>query len=175
MTTTTMTTDRLPAMAAETSDEVYAGGPVEVRFPVETSVPPWAHARRDVVEVEAVGPGGVVTLELPIEDARAWSAETFAAVSRAYREATGDPHALTDAELAELPDPNRYHRSRSTLVQGTQAEPAQVRFHIALTIAGQALSTSMLTEAIIDTLLHRFNTIEVLIDDGTPITGTVEH
>lgn len=170
MATTTMSW--MPAMAAEVPEEVYAGGPVEIRFPVETAVPPWAHARREVVEVEAVGPGGVVTLELPIEDARAWSAEVFGVVSRAYREATGDPHALTDAELAELPDPNRYHRGRSTLVQGTQAEPAQVRFHIALTIAGQALSTSMLAEAIIDTLLHRFNTIEVLVDDGTPIAGT---
>jgi hypothetical protein len=41
-------------------------------------------------------------LELEAEGARLWAAELFAAVSIAYREATGDRSALDDGEIAGL-------------------------------------------------------------------------
>jgi hypothetical protein len=53
--------------------------------------------------------------------ARSWAGELYEAVSVAHREATGDPHALTDLELSSL-----------------QEHPARIRFHLALDIEASA-------------------------------------
>ena len=44
---------------------------------------------------------------VPLAEARSWAADVYAAVTIAYREATDDPTALTDYELAAMPDPGR--------------------------------------------------------------------
>lgn len=121
----------------------------------------------------ALDPAGVATLVLPVDDAREWAGGLFASVSVAYREATGDPHALTDAELAALPPADRYMRGGGTVVHGTPHQPAQVRFRIALTLQGQVLATATLAEAIIEALTERFWPLDVRVDDGTPIAGSV--
>ena len=118
----------------------------------------------------ALDPAGVATLVLDTDQAREWAGGLFAAVSVAYREATGDPHALTDHELACLPDPSRYVRGGGSVVHGT-CEPAQVRFTIALTVQGQVLDTAALAEAIVETLSDRFRPVDVRVDAGTPISG----
>lgn len=77
----------------------------DIRFAVDTEEVPLCYpegcrpaAERIVVEI--AGPHLLVTLVLPTETAREWAGELFAGVSLAYREATGDPHAMSDEELA---------------------------------------------------------------------------
>ena len=149
--------------------------PVELRVGVDTAEAALGYddgAGRLAVDI-ALQPAGVATLVLDVDQARAWAGGLFAAVSVAYREATGDPHALTDHELAALPSPDRYTRSGGTVVHGTPCQPAQVRFTIALTVQGQVLNTAALAEAIVETLTDRFRPVDVRVDAGTPITGTV--
>jgi len=67
---------------------------VELRFTVDATEAPLVYP--DAVEdlaVELAGPGQRATLVLPIDKARSWAGELFA-VAVAYREATGNPHAL---------------------------------------------------------------------------------
>ena len=45
------------------------------------------------------------TIIIPMEEARVWAADLFAAVTIAYREHTGD--GMSDYELATMPDPGR--------------------------------------------------------------------
>ena len=61
------------------------------------------------IELRITGPDSAVeaVIVVPIEDARAWAADVYAAVTIAYRDHTADPQALTDHELAALPDPGR--------------------------------------------------------------------
>lgn len=61
------------------------------------------------IEVNITGYGRPVeaTIVIPLDDARAWAADLYAAVTIAYREHTGDPQAMSDHELAALPDPGR--------------------------------------------------------------------
>lgn len=70
---------------------------------------PMAAVFGDQVSI-AVGDDTVINCELqvPLERAREWAGELFGAVSVAYREATGDPHALSDQELALLPPADAY-------------------------------------------------------------------
>jgi hypothetical protein len=59
------------------------------------------------VEVNITGYGRPVeaTIMIPLDEARAWAADLYAAVTIACREHTGD--GLSDYELASMPDPGR--------------------------------------------------------------------
>lgn len=61
------------------------------------------------VEVHVTPPDSLVeaVIVVPLDEARAWAADVYAAVTIAHREHTGDPTALTDHDLAALPDPGR--------------------------------------------------------------------
>lgn len=120
----------------------------------------------------ALAGGGYANLVLPVDGARAWAGELFGAVTVAHREATGDPHALTDAELAELPDPEGYEPASTLALAGTEAEPARMRFVIALTVEGRFLHDADLRAAIVEDLTARFNTAHVAVTNGQAVTGT---
>jgi hypothetical protein len=146
---------------------------LELRLPVDVSEPPLGYDDFDgnlAVEVMLAG-GGYTNLVLPVDGARAWAGELFAAVTTAHREATGDPHGLTDRELAELPDPNAYEPASTLALAGTEAEPARMRFVIALTIQGQFLHDADLRAAIVENLLGRFNTVHVAVTNGQAVAG----
>ncbi|MGH9267129.1 MAG: hypothetical protein ACRD0D_03025 [Acidimicrobiales bacterium] len=115
--------------------------------------------------------GGYANLILPVDGARAWAGELFGAITVAHREATGDPHALTDLDLAELPDPNSYEPASTLALAGTEAEPARMRFVIALTIQGQVLHDADLRAAIVEDLTARFNTVQVAVSNGQAVAG----
>lgn len=112
---------------------------VELRFAVDADEAPLVYPEAawpdpdhhvELLAVELAGPGLLATLTLPINQARSWAAELFSAVSVAYREATGDPHALADYELASLPDPDAYDPGPGRLVEGDDEHPTRVRFHL---------------------------------------------
>jgi len=153
---------------------------VELRFAVDAAEAPLAYPAltypepeaADQIEVELSGPGVLATLVLPIATARSWAGELFAAVSVAYREATGDPHALTDFELASLPPADGYDPGPGVLVVGDNDDiPACVRFHIAVDIAGHCLSTADLRAGLVDHLAERFNVTRVAVSAGEPVAG----
>jgi hypothetical protein len=99
--------------AGAVSPELTPATVVELRFAVDATEAPLAYPQLtypdpdvvDHLEVELAGPGLLATLVVPVADARSWAGELFSAISVAYREATGDPHALSDFELASLGDP----------------------------------------------------------------------
>ncbi len=66
-------------------------------------------ANTNEIEVHVTQPDSVVeaVIVVPLDEARAWAADVYAAVTIAYREHTDDPTALTDHELASMPDPGR--------------------------------------------------------------------
>lgn len=68
----------------------------------------WVANDREV-EVRVTQPDSAVeaVIVVPLAEARSWAADVYAAVTIAYREHTGDPHALSDWELAAMPDPGR--------------------------------------------------------------------
>jgi len=68
---------------------------------------PDAWVNGDDIEINITGYGRPVeaTIVIPLDQARAWAADVYAAVTIAYREHTGD--GMTDHELATLPDPGR--------------------------------------------------------------------
>lgn len=101
-----------------------------------------------------------------------WAGDLFGAVTVAHREATGDPHALTDAELAGMPDPHAYQPAVTLSLAGTEAEPARMRFTIAVEICGQRLCDAFLREAIVEHLLARFTTATVAVSNGQAVAGT---
>ncbi|MGH9269017.1 MAG: hypothetical protein ACRD0D_12685 [Acidimicrobiales bacterium] len=146
---------------------------LELRLPVDVDEAPLGYDDYGgtlAVEVMLAG-GGYANLILPVDGARAWAGELFAAVTVAHREATGDPHALTDLELAELGDPNSYEPASTLALAGTEAEPAQMRFVIALTIQGQVLHDADLRAAIVEDLTARFNTVHVAVSNGQSVAG----
>ncbi len=49
--------------------------------------------------------------------------------------------------------------------------PAQVRFHIAVDIAGLCLSTADLRAALVEHLTGRFNFARVAVSAGEPVAG----
>lgn len=148
---------------------------VEVRVPVDATEAPnvfeddWPDASQLAVEV--AGPGVLATLVVPTQLARGWAGELFAAVSVAYREITGDPHALSDDELASLPPVESYQPGPGLLLAGDEASPAQARFHVQLDIEGEFLSTGGLRAAIVEALTERFNVARVAVSAGAPIAG----
>jgi len=157
------------------SDAIPAS--VEVRFRIEPSEPPLAYpvltADRTVadLDVELVGPGVLATITLPLGQARAWAGELFSAVSVAYREETGDPYALTDAELGALDDPDAYDPGPGMLVVAAVGQPAGVRFHLVVDIQGDCLSSSDLRAGLVDQLAGRFNTTRIAVSDGQILAG----
>jgi hypothetical protein len=152
---------------------------VELRFAVDATEAPLAYPMVsypdqavEQLEVELAGPGVLATLVVPIATARSWAGELFAAVSVAYREATGDPHALTDVELAGLGDPEGYDPGPGVLVVGDSDDtPARVRFHLVVDIAGRCLSTADLRAGLVDHLAGRFNVTHLAVSAGQPIAG----
>jgi len=146
---------------------------LELRLPVEVTEAPLGyddHGGTLAIEVMLAG-GGYANLILPVDGARAWAGELFAAVTVAHREATGDPHALTDAELAELPHPDAYQPASTLGLAGTDTEPARMRFVIALTIEGLSLHDADLRAAIVEDLTARFNTVAVAVTNGQRLDG----
>jgi len=153
---------------------------VELRFAVDATEAPLAYpvvgypdpGVAEQLEVEVAGPGLFATLILPIGEARSWAGELFGAVSVAYREATGDPHALTDFELASLGDPDGYDPGPGLLVVGQDDNtPARVRFHVAVDIAGHCLSTADLRAALVEALGEQFNLAHIAVSAGEPVAG----
>lgn len=149
---------------------------VELRIPIDAAEAPIAF--EDSVPdptdlaVEMAGPAGLLaTLVVPIAQAREWAAELFAAVSVAYREVTGDPHALTDSELASLPPADGYNPGPGVMLCGDETSPARARFHVAVDIEAEFLSTGGLRAAIVDALAERFNTTRVAVSAGEPLAG----
>lgn len=121
--------------------------------------------------VELSGPGLLATLVVPTAQAREWAAELFAAVSVAYREITGDPHALTDDELATLPAADDYNPGAGVMLAGDESAPARARFHVLVDIEAEFLSTGGLRAAIVEALTERFNTTRVAVSVGEPLAG----
>lgn len=120
------------------------------------------------------GPAGLLaTLVLPIDQAREWAGELFQAVSVAYREVTGDPHALTDLELSSLPLVDEYNPGAGLIVHGDEREPARARFHLEVEIEAEFLSTGGLRAALVEAITERFNTTKVAVSAGEAITGTI--
>jgi hypothetical protein len=151
---------------------------VELRIPVDASEAPiafddtWPDATD--LAVELAGPAGLLaTLVLPISQARQWAGELFAAVSVAYWEATGDPHALADFELANLPPADEYQPGPGLIVHGNEANPARARFHVEVEIEAEFLSTAGLRAALVEALTERFNTTRVAVSAGEATAGTV--
>lgn len=148
---------------------------VEVRIPVDAVEAPnvfeddWPDASR--LAVELAGPGVLATLVVPTADARQWAGELFAAISGAYREVTGDPHALSDDELAGLPAADAYQPGAGLLLAGDECSPARARFHVSLDIEAEFLSTGGLRAAIVEALCERFNVARVGVSAGEPIAG----
>lgn len=153
--------------------------PIEVRFTVDPTETPlaypaaaWPDGRVADLDVELAGPGVVAALTVPLAGARAWAGELFSAVSVAYWEVTGDPHALTDLELASLPDSDAYDPPAGVLVHGEDDDSrAQVRFYLAVDIQGRSLSTADLRAALVDHLSARFNISRVAVSKGDVIAG----
>lgn len=149
-------------------------GVIDIRVPIDAGEAPYGYDDLDgrlAVEIALAG-GGILTLVLPIDQARTWAGDLFAAVAVAYRETTADPHALTDVELAELGDPNGYDPGPGPLVTGDDHGPARVRFQALVDIEGACLNTPSLRTDIVEALA-RFNTTRVAVSTGEPLAGTV--
>jgi hypothetical protein len=150
----------------------------ELRIPVDATEAPIAFEDRfpeaTDLAVEVARPAGLLaTLVLPISDAREWAAELFQAVSVAYREATGDPHAMSDSELASLPPADEYNPGAGLIVHGNDDSPARARFHIDVEIEAEFLSTGGLRAGLVEALVERFNTTRVAVSEGQATAGTV--
>jgi hypothetical protein len=153
--------------------------PGELRFSVDADEPPLAYpddpwptpADAEALAVQVAGPGLRATLVLPMDAARWWAGELYAAVSVAYRQATGDPHALSDEELAALPPAESYAPGPGLLVEGEGATPARVRFHIALDVEGAMVNTEAWRAALVEMLLDRFGLAGVAVSAGEPLAG----
>lgn len=161
-----MTTGERTAMAAERL--------IELRLPLDAAEAPLGYEDHDgtlAVEVALAG-GGYATLLLATDAARSWAGALFDAVAVAHREATGDPHALSDLEIAFLPDATAYDPGPGVVVVGADdASLARVRFHVALEIEGRCLSTATLRAAVVEALTARFNTTRVAVSSGEPLAG----
>ncbi|MGH9283864.1 MAG: hypothetical protein ACRD0S_13120 [Acidimicrobiales bacterium] len=147
--------------------------PIELRLPVDAGEAPLGYHDHDghlAVEIALAG-GGYATVVVATDGARTWAAELFDAVAVAHREATGDPHALSDLEIAFLPDPDAYDPGPGLVVTEDEAGPARVRFHVALDIEGRHLHCASLRAALVESLAARFNTTRVAVSAGTPLAG----
>jgi hypothetical protein len=150
----------------------------ELRIPIDVTEAPIAYQDTWIdatdLAVDMTGPAGLLaTLVLPIQHAREWAAELFAAVSVAYREITGDPHAMTDFELASLPPADEYHPGPGLIVHGDDTSPARARFHVDVEIEAEFLSTAGLRAALVEALTERFNVTKVAVSSGEPTAGSL--
>lgn len=148
---------------------------IELRLPIDVGEEPLGYDDHDgclAVEVLLAG-GGYLTLVLPAEGARAWAGELFGAVTIAHREATGDPHALTDLELADLGDPEGYDPEPGLFLRGgSDGQPARLQFHVLVDVQGQVLSAGHLRAAIVACLTENLNAAHVAVTAGEPVAGT---
>jgi len=89
--------------------------PAETAAPVTTTTIifvtaeglPAAWVNGNDIEVNITGYNRPVeaTIVIPLDEARAWAADLYAAITIAHREHTGD--GMTDYELVTMPDPGR--------------------------------------------------------------------
>jgi len=86
-----------------------AGPPKAIIYVTAEGLPDAWVANANEIEVHVTSPGSVVeaVIVVPLAEARSWAADVYAAVTIAYREHTDDPTALSDFELAAMPDPGR--------------------------------------------------------------------
>jgi hypothetical protein len=150
----------------------------ELRIPIDATEAPIAfedtYPDATDMAVEVAGPAGLLaTLVLPIAEARSWAGELFSAVSVAYREVTGDPHALTDFELSSLPPADSYDPGPGVMVYGDENSPARARFHVDVEIQGEFLSTGGLRAALVEALTERFNVARIAVSAGEPTGGSI--
>ena len=150
--------------------------PTEMRFQVDADEAPLCypdgHLDPENLAVEIAGPAVLATLVVPLERAREWAGELFGAVSVAYRELTGDPHALCDSEIAGLVKVG-YDPPFGILVSGDEGSPARVRFTVSFDVLGISLSTGRLRAAIVTALQENFQSDHISVSEGQPITGIV--
>ncbi|MGH9170163.1 MAG: hypothetical protein ACRD0Z_04755 [Acidimicrobiales bacterium] len=150
--------------------------PAELRFHVDADEAPLcypdSHREPENLAVEIAGPSMLATLVVPTGKAREWAGELFGAVSIAYRELTGDRHALSDEEVAGMTRVG-YDPCPGVLVTGDDTCPARVRFEISFDVLGLSLSTGRLRAAIVAALNENFNTDHIAVSEGHPIMGTV--
>lgn len=147
---------------------------IELRLPVDAGEAPLGFADGDghlAVEMALAG-GGWASVVLPTDGAKPWAAALFDAVATAHREATGDPHALSDLEVAFWPDASAYDPGPGVLVCGDDDALARVRFHVVVEAQGRTLATSELRAGIIEAL-GRFNTTRLAVSAGEPLSGRV--
>lgn len=143
---------------------------VDIHVPVDTADVPygWTEGNQLIIET-SLAHDGLLELTLPLDDAREWAAELFSAVTIAHRDATGDPHASTDQELAGLTDPHAYEPDMTLHLIGTDEHPARMRFTIAIDITGLSLSDGPLRAALVEALATRFNTTHIAVSNGEAI------
>jgi hypothetical protein len=150
--------------------------PTEMRFSVDADETPLCYPdgrlEPENLAVEIAGPTVLATLVVPVDKAREWAGELFGAVSVAYRELTGDPHALLDGEIAGLTKVG-YDPPFGVHVSGDESCPARVRFEVSFDVLGLSLSTGNLRAAIVEALEESFQTDHIRVSEGQPITGAV--
>jgi len=148
-------------------------GPIELRLPVEAVEAPIAYPDADgflALEV-ALACGGYADLVLATAHAREWAGEVFAAVSTAYREATGDPHAMSDEELAALPPATGYDPGPGLCLLAEGDRPAVMGFHVLVWVKGKSLGSGALRAALVEQLSEGFNTARVAVSQGFAVSG----
>ncbi len=86
-----------------------AGPPKAIIYVAAEGLPDAWAANVNEIEVRVTQPESAVeaVIVVPLDEARSWAADVYAAVTIAYREHTGDAGALSDFELAAMPDPGR--------------------------------------------------------------------
>jgi hypothetical protein len=148
-------------------------GPIELRLPIDGTEAPFAYPDADgclALEV-ALSPGGYASLVLPTDDARRWAGDAFAALSVAYAEATGDPHALSEEELAALPPATTYHLGAGLHLCAEGEHPAVMRFHLVVDLAGECLDEALLRSALVEELSERFKVARVGVSAAFALSG----
>jgi len=148
-------------------------GPIELRLPIDGAEAPFAYPDTSgclALEV-ALSPGGYASLVLPTGDARRWAADAFAAISVAYAEATGDPHALSEEELASLPPARTYHPGAGLHLCAEGKGPAVMRFHLVVDLAGECLDEALLRSALVEELSERFKVARVGVSAAFALSG----
>ena len=108
---------------------------------------------------------------LATDDARRWAGEAFAAISAAYREATADPHALSEEELAGLPPASAYRPGAGLHLCAEGEGPAVMRFHLVVDVAGECLDEALLRSALVEEISERFNTARVAVSAAFALSG----
>jgi hypothetical protein len=148
-------------------------GRIELRLPIDGTEAPFAYPDAEgclALEV-ALSCGGYASLVLATGDARRWAGEAFAAISNAYREATGDPHALCEEELAELPPAVVYRPGPGLHLCAEGEGPAVMRFHVVVDIQGECLDAGLLRAGLVEEISERFNTTRVAVSEGFALSG----